>query len=196
LRFGRPRPAEDDFDEDEPVRAAESDEPVDPSRLRGTEPLYGLVVAAELIGVAILNLTETTGKGAPKHPQTGLQVAGLIFAIAFVPLLLTRRRTLAAFGSIIGAFFVTLPRTPDKLTLYHLFGLSIAAGYGLVIATRRRREEKALGIGPTRPAPRPRSGGRRAQPGPRNPRPEASKGPQANRRYTPPKPKRKTPGRT
>src|SRR6185437_4594312 len=55
-----------------------------PATMRGTEPLYGYVVAIELIGVSILNLTVTHGTGAPAHPPTRLSVIGLIGSIALI----------------------------------------------------------------------------------------------------------------
>ena len=49
----------------------------------GPEPLYGYVVALELIVVSILNLTVTHGKGAPTHPAP----AGLVGLLASIALL-------------------------------------------------------------------------------------------------------------
>jgi hypothetical protein len=185
---GRLRPD----DSTEAKSATEHTEELDPSRLQKSEPLYGYVVALELAVVAVLNLVIIHGRGAPKHPNTTLAVIGLLAAIALVPVIHLRKRTLAAFAAILAAFFVTLPPVPSSLTFYHFFALAIAAGWALLIATRRRKDEKAYQAAGGRPparAERPQRREAKARKG----APEPT-GPQANRRYTPPKPKRRTPG--
>jgi hypothetical protein len=157
-------------------------------------------VALELTVVAILNLVVIHGKGAPKHPDTVLAALGVVAAVALVGVIQLRKRTVAAFTAILAAFVVTLPRVPTSLTFYHFFALAIAAGWGLLIATRRRKAEKARlasggsvttgtrGREAAASGRKPKVKSRRSAPAPT--------GPQANRRYTPPKPKRRSPGRT
>jgi hypothetical protein len=201
----RPRAADEAIDVAEvapaPARAAaDAEPPADPSRLQGNETLYGYVVALELMVVAILNLVVIHGKGAPQHPDTTLSVLGVVAAVALIAVLQLRKRTVAAFTAILAAFVVTLPKVPTSLTFYHFFALAIAAGWGLVIATRRRKAEKAgLASGGASAA---RTSRRETAPAGRKPKEKsrrgapAPSGPQANRRYTPPKPKRRSSGRT
>lgn len=170
--------------------------PEDPGRLTRSEAVYGYVVALELLVVAILNLVVTHGKGAPKHPDTVLAVIGVLAAVALVPVLQLRKRTVAAFAAILAAFFVTLPPVPTRLSFYHFFALLIAAGWGLLVASRRRKAEKSLraaggGVAArtSQRSGRPDGRSRRSRKG----APEPS-GPQANRRYTPPKARRKVSG--
>lgn len=170
-----------------------------PSRMRGTEPLYGYVVALELFVVGILNLVITTGKGAPAHPQTGLEIVGVIAPLIFVGLLVRfRNRTIVGFAAIVAAFFVTLPRVPSSLAIAHVFALVVPLGYGLIITQRQRRAlGKEMRSGTRKGANRAstgssargaegradrRRGRKRSQPEPTGPRPSA--------RYTPPKAKR------
>lgn len=118
---------------------APSDAGLPPSRMRGTEPLYGYVVGLELLVVAILNIVITKGKGAPAHPQTGLQILAVAAPLVFVGLLQLRNRTIAGFSAIVAAFFVTLPKVPNSLSVAHVFALAIPLAYGLIITQRQRR---------------------------------------------------------
>ena len=189
----------------------QTDEPdLPPSRMRGTEPLYGYVVGLELVVIAILTLVIHSGKGAPKHPQTGLQIAGLVVSIAYFAVLQRRSRTLTAFAAIVAAFIVTLPAVPDALRSTRVFVLAIPLAYGLII-TQRQRKATGLTMRGTRKNPGaagggagstsrrdpsaksgPPAGGRRGGRGrgePKQPTPTPA-GPRASARYTPPKPKR------
>jgi hypothetical protein len=165
------------------VLAGTGDDDLRPSTMRGNETRYGYVVALELLVVAVLNLAVTHGKGAPKHPQTTLAVIGVAAAVGLVPLLRTQNRMVVGFGSIIAAFFVTLPRTPSSLSLAHIFALAIPLIYTLLLTQRQRRETTAR-LKQNRGAAPPR------QPRKRRKDPEEPAGPQPNRRYTPPKAKR------
>lgn len=180
-----------------PVPAEPPGEDLPPSRLRGTEPLYGYVVALELLVVAILNLVITTGKGAPAHPQTALQLVGVIAPLGFAALLRLRNRTLAGFAAIVAAFFVTLPRVPNSLSVAHVFALAIPLAYGLIITQRQR---KAMGSAVR--GGRRAGGGRRPREDTKAAGPPAARrrrgradsapasGPRPSPRYTPPKAKR------
>ena len=188
----------------EPTDATDQvDEPdLPPSRMRGSEPLYGYVVGLELVVIAILTLAIHGGKGAPKHPQTALQIAGLVASVAYFAVLQRRSRTLTAFAAIVAAFIITLPAVPDALRSTRVFVLAIPLAYGLII-TQRQRKATGLTMRGTRKNPgaagraaspsrgdssaksRPPARGRRAQPAP-----PAPTGPRASSRYTPPNPKR------
>lgn len=180
--------------------APETDLP--PSRMRGSEPLYGIVVGLELVVVAILTLVMHGGKGAPKHPQTALQIAGLVASLAFFAVLQRRSRTLTAFSAIVAAFIVTLPAVPDSLRTTRVFVLAVPLAYGLII-TQRQRKATGLSVRGTRKKPgadpgantSPRRARAAASPPPagrrgRGQETPAAGGPRANSRYTPPKPKR------
>lgn len=159
-----------------------------PSAMRGNEYRYGLLVAAELVVVAILNLSVTHGKGAPAHPPTTLALIGLVAALAVFGLLRTDNRMIVGFGSIIAAFFVTLPRTPNSLSIAHLFALGIPLAYTLVL-TQRQRKATTTQLRQNRAAgPRPAAG----RAGRRRKEPQQPEGPRPSRRYTPPKSKRPT----
>jgi hypothetical protein len=114
-------------------------EELPPSRMRGTESLYGYVVALELLVVAVLNLTVRTGTGAPAHPQTTLQVIGIAASVALFGLLQVRSRTVVGFAAIVAAFFVTLPKVPNSLSLAHILALAVPLIYGLILTQRQRR---------------------------------------------------------
>lgn len=194
-----------DVVEPEIVAGKADDTDLPPSRLRGTEPLYGYVVALELLVVAILNVVITTGKGAPAHPQRTLQIVGILAPVVFVAVLQARNRTLAGFAAIVAAFFVTLPKAPSSLGVAHVFALAIPLAYGLIITQRQRRavgnsaraggrRDAAAG---RKGAPVSRSGdtkGKGAEPARRRGRKrkgeEEASGPRASARYTPPKTKR------
>ena len=199
---GDPEPPDPEFDEP-------SAPELPPSRMRGTESLYGYVVALELLVVAVLNLTVRTGAGAPAHPQTALQIVGIAASVALVGVLQLRSRTIAGFGAIVAAFFVTLPKVPNSLSLAHILALAVPLIYGLVLTQRQRRAigsvrgnrrgggrtaggESAGGgrrggsaVASRRDRTAPSGRGRRG----RAAAPEPS-GPRPNARYTPPKAKR------
>jgi hypothetical protein len=175
--------------------------PRKPSTMKWPEPLYGAVVALELAVIAILNLTVTTGKGAPTHSQTTLSLIGLACAIGFGALLFTRNRMVVSFAAIAAGFFVTLPKVPDRITVFHLFGLVFPLVYAFVLTQRQRKDSaafnktRASGSGaPRTPAERrARAQAQRQERRGRRSKAAEPTGPPASRRYTPPKPKR--PGR-
>jgi hypothetical protein len=156
--------------------------------------------------VGVLNTTITTGKGAPVHPNTTLDIVGIAASIAFFGVIQTKSRTIVGFAAIVAAFFVTLPKVPDSLAVPHILALAFPLAYGLIITQRQRRAiTKATragrrgrnAAGPASPGPgrgaaagagrrdgRGSGGRRRAAPAP------TPTGPTASRRYTPPKTKR------
>jgi hypothetical protein len=169
--------------------------------MRGTEALYGYVVALELVAVATMNLVIRTGKGAPAHPQTALQIAGLAAGLVLVGVLQTNNRMVVGFAAILGAFLVNLPKVPTSLAIPHLFALALPLAYALVLTSRQRKATAAHIKG--RPSSRPKTAAerradveaRRRQKRDKRSRAAGSvSGPAANRRYTPPKPKRGTQG--
>lgn len=159
-----------------------------PTAMRGSEFRYGVGVAAILVLVAVLNLAVRHGAGAPKHPQTGLAVVGLVAALAVFPLLRTRNRFIVPFAAVVAAFFVTLPSGPNSVRSLHVVAIAFPLVYALVLTQRQRKaamaqaRSKASSRAESEPGT-PRSGRRRKVEG-------QPAGPTASRRYTPPKPKR------
>jgi hypothetical protein len=206
-RSAAPPPAEDDYDDEAPETLPEP-EPVDEDatddfpagRLRGTEPLYGIVVGLELLVVAILNLAIQGGAGAPKHPDTFIMIIGVVASVAFLGLLAVRNRTVASFAAIGAAFFVTLPKVPSSLSLAHIMALLVPLAYALIITSRQRKMAKAtLQRGGSRAPRRTRETRQTRTTRSRNAtttRPAArSTGRPTSGRYTPPK-ARRTPPKT
>lgn len=165
-----------------------------PSAMRGPEFRYGVAVALILLVVAVLNLAVRHGPGAPKHPQTGLAIVGLVAALAVFPILLTRNRFIAPFAAVIAAFFVTLPSGPNSVKSVHVLAIVFPLVYALVLTQRQRKlamaaarskaaSRQAAGASGSSASASPRGGRRRKS------EPTAA-GPSANRRYTPPKAKK------
>ena len=161
-----------------------------PSAMRGNEFLYGHLVAGALIAVAIANFLVRHGKGAPKHPQTALDVIGLAAAIALLPILQTRNRFIAPFASVIAAFFVTFPRGPNSVQSLHVLAIIFPLVYALLLTQRQRKAAIALAKagGGTRPAARTRR--RRRSKDDATDAAGQGRTPTPNSRYTPPKAKR------
>lgn len=184
-----------------PGPAADLDADLPPSRLRGTEPLYGYVVGLELLVIAILNLVVRHGAGAPAHPETALQVVGVVATVAFMGLISVRNRTVAGLAAIFAAFFVTLPKAPNSLEPAHILALVFPLIYGLLITQRQRRAvSRTLGgrrggartgtAARARQRDDARAGRGASRTGNRRGQPAAAAGPRPNARYTPPKAKR------
>ncbi len=158
------------------------------SAMRGSEPLYGYVVALELVVVGVLNLTVTSGKGAPSHPSTALAGVGVAAAISLFGFLQTKNRVLVAFAVIAAAFLIDLPKVPNSLALAHVFSLALPFAYSLILTQRHRKRMKGelLAARARRSAAPPRSqAGRKAKDAAAAPR-----GPRPSGRYTPPKAQR------
>jgi hypothetical protein len=197
----RVRPVDAASDDDgpvEPARDRSAADPVDdlelkPTAMRKPEPLYGYVVAAELIVVSILNLTVTHGKGAPAHPQTVLALAGLAASIALVGLIRTHHRLIAAFGAVMAAFVATLPRVPSSMAISHLLALTLPLIYAFVLTQHQRKAATAQAAARGEKPGRSRGRAAKTEPaGRRQSRRDraAPSGPKASPRYTPPKSKR------
>lgn len=177
------------------LRPRANDRPVDPadlelnpSDMRGTETMYGYLVAVELMVVAVLELTVTTGKGAPAHPETALAAAGLAVSAAVLAVIRARKnRTLIAFAVIIAALVVDLPPVPDRLALAKIFAVFIPLAYGLVLIRRRTRSATARQRAGLDPGPRSKAAPRGRQ--------ATSKKPVRTGRYTPPKSRRPEPAK-
>ena len=165
-----------------------------PSAMRGTELRYGVAVAVILVVIAVLNLVIRHGAGAPKHPQTGLAVIGLIASLAVFPLLRTRNRFIVPFAALVAALLVSLPSGPNQVKSLHAVVIIFPFAYALLLTQRQRKAAMAqarlkaanrsanqAATATSRPSTR---GGRRRR------NVEQPTGPTANRRYTPPKPKR------
>jgi hypothetical protein len=168
----------------QPSEVDPADLELKPSVMRGSEAMYGYMVGFELVVVAVLELTVTTGKGAPAHPPTALAGAGLAVSLGALALLrFWKNRTAVAFAVIAAALVVDLPTVPDRLAVAKLFAVFIPLAYGLILIRRQTRSTTArqrAGVEP-KPAPTGRAG-RKAAP--------AAKKPIRSGRYTPPKAKR------
>ena len=162
-----------------------------PSTMQGNEYLYGHLVAALLVAVAILNFAIRHGVGAPKHPATGLDVIGLVAAIALFPLLRTRNRFVAPFAAVIAAFFITLPHGPNSLQSVHVVAIIFPLVYALVLTQRQRKAAMAqVKTGGAR-GRSPRSRGlESARKNTKQTNPKQPVTPTRSGRYTPPKSKR------
>jgi hypothetical protein len=168
-----------------------------PTEMRGNEAMYGYILSAELIVVSVFNLIFTHGQGAPAHPPTTLSAIGLIVSIGFGALVRTHNRFIVSFAALIAAFFVTLPRIPQSLFIFHIFGLIFPLIYALVLMQRQRKATLATTKGGS--AGRSTPAQRRAEADARRRERRQRRGGQPapkvapNRRYTPPKTKRPRP---
>ena len=157
-----------------------------PATMKGNEPLLGLVVAAIIIAVGVLDLVVTTGAGAPKHPQTWAPVVGILLALVLVVSVRFRNRLVSPFISIFAAYFVEVFKAPKSLSVPHVIVLASAVGFALILTMRHRGEQKAAGVGTPaerRAAAEARRRRRKGEPEP----PPAVKRPPPSARYTPPK---------
>jgi hypothetical protein len=179
--------------------SARDDQDLKPSAMRGNEMLYGYLIVAELIFVAILNLAVTHGKGAPAHQPTTIEIVGLVVSIALLGVLQTRHRFIVPFAIIIAAYIVVYPKTPDSLTLAHLFALILPVIYAIVLMQRQRKASmaQARSRGGTARAARATPEARRAEAlQRRQERRDRRRGiapstaPKKSSRYTPPKARR------
>ena len=183
-REDRPRSARRANRKDRPVDPLEYE--LDPWVTRGNETLYGYVIGAELILMAILELTDTHGKGAPAHPATWMSVAGLVASVLMLGLLQTKNRTFVALSTILASLLIDLPSVPNSLVMAKLFAVFIPIVYGIVLVRRRSRSaqiRQQAGIDTAPATGRGRTD--RSGKGGSNPAPVRTTG-----RYTPPKSKR------
>ena len=171
----------------------EPEGPPSPTRMSGREPLFGYIAAGVIVLASILNLVVTTGPGAPAHPTTWANYAGILFALALTVSIRFRNRMLSPFIAIFGAFFVTLAKGPDSLSLPHIVTLLVGVAFAMIVSLHQRRDQKALG--PVTPAGRRAAADARARRRRGEPEPTVTKHPAPNRRYTPPKDRSKSTGR-
>jgi hypothetical protein len=154
---------------------------------------YGFVVAGILAVVAVLNMTITTGKGAPKNPPYLLSGIGLGLVAVMVGLLLLHRRMLSPFAAVLAAFCVTYGKVPNSVVTFHFVAIIAPIVWAFWITQRSNKAMRAQRIEAARAKKEARQttrqpGGRRAG-GRRSRKEPEPTGPAANRRYTPPKPK-------
>jgi hypothetical protein len=173
-----------------------------PSAMRGNEPFYGFIVNMLLLATSVLDLVDTTGKGAPAHPDRVEQIAGVVAGLVLLGLQRTKHRFIVGFATIIAVFFITLPKAPDSLVLPHLVCLAAGFAYGMWITLHQSRAIKAKAVADkaasrtqTRLTPAERKAQALAQrQEKRNKRRGvATTGPKPSSRYTPPKAKRRRP---
>ncbi|MHB1930111.1 MAG: hypothetical protein ACYCUG_11965 [Acidimicrobiales bacterium] len=149
--------------------------------------MYGYATAVVILAVAVLNLVVTKGKGAPAHPALWPSYAAIVLALGLAVSMRWRSRMVSPFVAIFGGMFDTLVRGPDSIATAHYVVIFAAFGFAVALTMRQRREQKALGILPSRGrrggrATNPASGRRGASAADDGP-----KKPVASRRYTPPK---------
>lgn len=168
----------------------EPEGPPSPTRMSGREPLFGYIAAGVIVLASILNLVVTTGPGAPAHPTVWPNYAGILFAVALTVSIRFRNRMLSPFIAIFGAFFVTLAKGPDSLSLPHIVTLLVGVAFAMIVSLHQRRDQKAMG--PVTPADRRAAADARARRRRGEPEPTVTKHPAPNRRYTPPKDRSKS----
>ena len=89
-----------------------------PTAMRSPKPLYGYVVAAELIVVSILNLTVTHGNGAPRIPDRPWRWSAWSPRSPWSGSSAPTTASSCLAGRHRRAFFVTLPEVPNSLAVY------------------------------------------------------------------------------
>jgi hypothetical protein len=182
-------------------RAAREPDPLDlelpSSRMRRNEAQYGYLVVVEMVVVAVLQLVIRTGPGAPKHPNTFLEVAALVVAAAQFGVIRSKNRTFTALGVIVSGLLIDIPTVPNRLVYAKLFAVLIPLIYGFVLMRRGNRSRKVRLAAGLEDGPGSRSGdrsrdttttrGRNGGSAMRGRRGASRK--RATGRYTPPKPK-------
>jgi hypothetical protein len=108
----------------------------------------------------------------------------LVLAVAQALSVRLGNRLVTGILGIVAGFTVGYTKTPDSLSLVRDVGLFVPFVYGFVLTQRQSRAQRALS-GPRGPR------GSRRSPGGGRPTTKTAEpsGPQANRRYTPPKAK-------
>jgi hypothetical protein len=185
--FTRRQPTGDDDGSYAPSVHTPVPDGLPPIALRDWEIPAAYVVAVVVVVVAVLEFTVTTGKGAPKNPSVVLPSVALVAALGQAISVRFGNRLLTAFLGIVAGITVGYTKTPDSLSLLRDIGLFLPFIYGFVVIQRQSRAQRAL-AGPR--GRRGRGGAAAGGGGGRqNAKAPATTGPQANRRYTPPKPK-------
>ena len=155
--------------EPEPEADEEADDELTlkPSTMRGSETMYGYLVALELVVVSVLNLTDTHGAGAPSGPQRllganisahSLSVFGLAVSIALFGIVYwVRHRFVVASKDLAKAE----GRSGWKVMPYDTgVDAEVIAGDPRSAATQRLTVTRMVGLGEFSPAtPRRRKGG-------------------------------------
>jgi hypothetical protein len=158
-----------------------------PSTMKTNEPLLGLAVAAIILVVGVLDLTVTTGAGAPKHQETWAPLVGIALAVALALSVRWRNRLISPFIAIFAAYFVELAKAPKSISTAHVIALAAAVGFAVALTLRHRNAQKAAGT-PTGAAQRRAAADARRRRRKGEPEPEATvKRPPPSARYTPPK---------
>jgi hypothetical protein len=168
-----------------PSTPSETD--ANPAAMKGNEPILGLVVAAVILVVAVLDLVVTKGTGAPRHPDRWAPLVGIVLAVVLAVSLRWRNRLASPFIAIFAAYFVEVGKTPRSLTYPHVIALASAVGFAVMLTLRHRQEQKAAGgamsAADRRAAADARRRRRKGEPEPA----PAVKRPPPSARYTPPK---------
>lgn len=157
-----------------------------PIELRDWEIPVGYAVAGFVVLLAILELTVTSGKGAPKNPNPVLPSIALVVGLAQAATIRYKNRLLTAILGVVGGLLIAYVPVPYSLGILHSIGFLAPFVYAFLITQRHSRAQRAL----QGPRNRARAGGRRGA----KPPPEPS-GPKASRRYTPPRSKEDRPRR-
>jgi len=195
--FGRKSPIELAEEEDEDYFAssrsrgsspASEPEILPPIRLRDWEIPMAYVVSAFVLVVALLEITSNTGKGAPKSPDKIIPGIALVLAVSQALSVRAKNRLFTGIVGIVAGMLVGYTKTGTNLNLLRELGLFVPFIYGFAITQRQSRAQRALNPRGSR-----RGRGRRgsavatSSSGGRGSKAAVVSGPQASRRYTPPK---------
>lgn len=176
----RPRPEDDPDDFDSFPSPADPPKILRPIELRDWEIPAGYAIAALIVLLAVLELTVTSGKGAPKNPSPVLPLVGLVVGLAQAATIRYKNRLITAILGVVGGLLIAYVQVPVSLGIPHSIGFLAPFVYAFLITQRHSRAQRAL-QGPRNARG---SGGRRGA----KAAPEPT-GPKASRRYTPPKAK-------
>lgn len=178
----RPRP-EDPEEELDSFPAPTRPEPpsnLRPIELRDWEIPAGYAIAGFIVLLAILELTITSGRGAPRNPSTILPLLAGVIGVIQAATIRFKNRLVTALVGVAGGLLIASTRVPDSLGIPHSLGFLAPLVYAFLVTNRHNRAQRAL-RGPRNQAQRGGRRGAKAAPEPT--------GPKANRRYTPPRPK-------
>lgn len=174
----------DDFDDLDPLpapgRRAEPERPLRPMELREWEIPLGYAIAAILVVVAVLELTVTTGAGAPKTHNPILPAVAIVSALTMAATIRFKNRFVTALSGVVGGVLINFAQTPHSLSIPRSIGFLVPFAYAFVVVNRHNRAVRVQ-RGPRNAGQGGARRGSKVQPEPT--------GPKASRRYTPPKAK-------
>ena len=167
-----------------------------PLRMQGNEPNFGYVVAAILVVIPVVFLTDATGKGAPAHPSSLAPAIAVVLALVMAASIRLSNRILTAFLGVTSTLAISATQTPNSVRFLSTVDLLFALGFAMwvtlrqskarnaVLAERRRANQAARGARPAGGAGSRPARGRRGRKAAETAEPA---GPPPSARYTPPK---------